>query len=124
MRPTDPSVCDGAPILSLFARRDYGTGDMLYSTDVHTVDAIGKHPGCNLTELATALAVSKPAAVKFAKKLEGLGDITKAMRAGSGKEPSFGLSAKGRRAVEAALSDGERRTVIAFLDSLEGAIEG
>jgi DNA-binding MarR family transcriptional regulator len=121
------------------ARRDYGTGDMLYSTDVHTLAAIDQRPGCNLTELATALAVSKPAAVKFVKKLERLGYVTREMRAGSEKELSFGLSAKGRRAeaahrrfeertfaplraVEAALSAEKRKTVIAFLDSLEGAI--
>ena len=42
--------------------RDYGTGDLLYSADIHTVTAVAKNPGCNLTQLAESLIVSKPAA--------------------------------------------------------------
>jgi hypothetical protein len=31
--------------------RDYGTGDLLYSSAIHTVAAVAKSPGCNLTQL-------------------------------------------------------------------------
>ncbi len=62
--------------------RDYGTGELLYSSDIHTVEAVGRQPGCNLTQLAAALGVSKPAASKFTRKLLSRGFLLKGRQAG------------------------------------------
>jgi len=81
--------------------RDYGTGELLYSSDIHTVEAVARQPGCSLTQLAGFLGVSKPAASKFTRKLLRLGYLLKEMQANNAKEVSFSLSPKGRRAEQA-----------------------
>jgi len=115
--------------------RDYGTRDLLYSSDIHTVVAVAQQPGCNLTQLAGSLGVSKPAASKFTRKLLRMGYLVKEMQAGNAKEVSFSLSLKGRRAeeahqrftrkvfgplqaVEAGLSPSDRRVIRSFLEAI------
>jgi hypothetical protein len=58
--------------------RDYGTGDLLYSSDIHTVVAVSKSPGCNLTQLAARLSISKAAVSKFVAKLVRMAILPKA----------------------------------------------
>ncbi|MGD0855389.1 MAG: helix-turn-helix domain-containing protein, partial [Dehalococcoidia bacterium] len=41
--------------------RDYGTGDLLFPSEIHTMDVIGDNPGINITELSEKLGVSKSA---------------------------------------------------------------
>jgi DNA-binding MarR family transcriptional regulator len=115
--------------------RDYGTGELLYSSDIHTVEAVARQPGCNLTQLAGALGVSKPAASKFTRKLLRRGYLLKEMQAGNAKEVAFSLSPKGRRAeqahqwftrkvfgplqaVESGLSASDRRVIRRFLEAI------
>ena len=116
--------------------RDYGTGELLYSSDIHTVEAVGRQPGCNLTQLAGALGVSKPAASKFTRKLLRIGYLVKEKQAANAKEVSFSLSPKGRRAeqahqrftrkvfgplqaVESGLSASDRRVIHRFLEAID-----
>ena len=115
--------------------RDYGTGELLYSSDIHTVVAVAQQPGCNLTQLAGSLGVSKPAASKFTRKLLRMGYLVKEMQADNAKEVSFSLSPKGRRAeqahqrftrkvfgplqaVESGLSSSDRRVIRCFLKAI------
>jgi DNA-binding MarR family transcriptional regulator len=115
--------------------RDYGTGEPLFSSDIHTVVAVAGQPGCNLTQLASALGVSKPAAYKFARKLLRMGYLSKEMRADSAKAVAFTLSPKGEKAVQAhqrftrkvfgplqavesRLSGPERRVIHGFLEAI------
>ena len=49
--------------------RDFGTGDLLYSSEIHTLQAIGNNSNINLTELAEILDISKSGTSKFVKKL-------------------------------------------------------
>ena len=115
--------------------RDYGTGELLYSSDIHTVVAVARQPGCNLTQLAGSLGVSKPAASKFTRKMLRLGYLVKEMQANNAKEVSFSLSPKGRRAeqahqrftrkvfgplqaVESGLSSSDRRVIRRFLEAI------
>jgi DNA-binding MarR family transcriptional regulator len=115
--------------------RDYGTGELLYSSDIHTVVAVARQPGCNLTQLASSLGVSKPAASKFARKLLRTGYLVKERQAANAKEVSFSLSPKGRRAeqahqrftrkvfgplqaVESGLSASDRRVIHRFLEAI------
>jgi DNA-binding MarR family transcriptional regulator len=89
--------------------RDYGTGDLLYSADIHTIVAVSQQRGCNLTELATALGVSKPATFKFIQKLTRLGYVIKEPSPRSGRELTLRLTPKGESAV-IAHRDFEKRT--------------
>jgi DNA-binding MarR family transcriptional regulator len=115
--------------------RDCGTGELLYSSDIHTVVAVAEQPGCSLTQLAGALGVSKPAASKFTRKLLRMGYLSKEMRADSAKSVSFSLTPKGTlavqahrrftrrvfsplQAVEAGLSGHDRKAVRDFLEAL------
>lgn len=115
--------------------RDYGTGELLYSSDIHTVVAVAQQPGCNLTQLAGSLGVSKPAASKFTKKLLRMGYLVKERQADNAKEVSFSLSPKGRRAeqahqrftrkvfgplqaIESGLSASDRRVIRCFLQAI------
>jgi DNA-binding MarR family transcriptional regulator len=115
--------------------RDYGTGELLYSSDIHTMVAVAQQPGCNLTQLAGSLGVSKPAASKFTRKLVRMGYLVKKMQADNAKEVSFSLSPKGRRAdqahqrftrkvfgplqaVESGLSASDSRVIRCFLEAI------
>lgn len=49
--------------------RDFGTGDLLFRAEIHTVEAIGRIPGVGITELAGMLGVTKGAVSQMVKKL-------------------------------------------------------
>lgn len=80
--------------------RAFGIEDLLYSSEIHTVVAIGKHPGCNLTELAHDLDITKGGAGKFVKKLLEKGLITKSQLPENKKEVVFHITEKGKVAYE------------------------
>jgi DNA-binding MarR family transcriptional regulator len=117
---------------------DYSTGDILFSSDIHTVKAVSEHEGCNLTELADSMGVSIPAAFKFARKMLKLGYLTKRQASGNAKEVCFSLTQKGKNAVQAhelfeqkrfaplrvleeGLSAKDRKVIIEFLERLSDA---
>lgn len=76
--------------------RDFGTSDLLYSTEIHTIVAIGEKPGSNLTELSEHLGVAKSSVSKFVKKLLKKEYITKTKLADNQKEVIFNLTEKGQ----------------------------
>jgi len=80
--------------------KDFGTGDELYSSEIHTLTAIGNHSGINLTELAEHLSITKSGASKFVKKLLEKSLITKSKLMGNKKEVIFELTKKGYIAYE------------------------
>jgi DNA-binding MarR family transcriptional regulator len=80
--------------------RDYGTGTLLYASEIHTLNAVGRKPGANLTELAEELNVSKSAVSKFVRKLEDKKHLEKRSKTGNRKEVSFYLNDAGEIAVE------------------------
>ena len=115
--------------------RDYGTGDLLYASEIHTIVAIGRNPGSNLTRLAELLGVSKPAAFKFVRKLAASKYIQRGYLPDNKKEVSFTLTEKGKealsahqtfthnmfgplRTLESKLSPSDRETVGSYLTSL------
>lgn len=75
--------------------RDFGTGDSMYSSTIHTLVQIGKNPGINLTNLAERLDISKSAVSKFIQQLLELKLITKSKDINNRKEVIFYLSEKG-----------------------------
>jgi len=50
--------------------RDFGTGKLLYPSEIHLLETIGKTPGINVTELAKKHGISKAAISQKLKKLE------------------------------------------------------
>ena len=50
--------------------RDFGTGEPLFTSEIHTLCVIGTAPGINITDLSVRLGVTKGAISKIAKKIE------------------------------------------------------
>jgi DNA-binding MarR family transcriptional regulator len=50
--------------------KDLGTGELLYIGEVHTIVAVGKYPGINITELSFRLGITKGAVSQAIGKLE------------------------------------------------------
>lgn len=75
--------------------RDFGTRDLLYSSAIHTLQAIGKISNINLTELSEKLDISKSGTSKFVKKLLEKYLITKEKQLGNKKEVIFNLTKRG-----------------------------
>jgi DNA-binding MarR family transcriptional regulator len=75
--------------------KDYGTGDMLYLTEVHTITMIARNDGINMTRLAQTMGVTRGAISQTISKLAGKNLITKE-NSTNRKEFSLRLSAKGR----------------------------
>jgi len=50
--------------------RDFGTGNLLYPSEIHLIETIGKTPGINVTELAKKHGITKAAISQKLKKLE------------------------------------------------------
>lgn len=80
--------------------KDFGTGDLLYSSEIHTLVAIGDVPGCNLTELAAHMDITKGGAAKFVKKLMMKGLIVKERLPNNRKETIYRLTETGAMAYE------------------------
>lgn len=75
--------------------RNFGTGDLLFSSEIHTIQAIGDNPNINLTCLADKLGISKSGASKFIGKLLKKGLITKNKQINNDKEVVFNLTKTG-----------------------------
>jgi len=80
--------------------RDFGSGDLLYTTEIHTIESIGKNSGINLTKLAEYMGVSKSAVSKTTKKLLKKNYIIKSRPVDNQKEVIFNLTDKGRKAFQ------------------------
>ncbi|EFK05222.1 transcriptional regulator, MarR family [delta proteobacterium NaphS2] len=57
--------------------QDYGIGEVLHPSEIHTIEMIGKNPGINVTGLAGRLGVTKGAVSQLIKKLENKGLVSK-----------------------------------------------
>lgn len=117
--------------------RDYGTGELLYSSEIHTIAAVDKSPGCNLTQLAGMLFISKAAASKFVAKLVKKGYLAKGRRIDNDREVIFHLTKKGQVAaaghdkfeaetfgplleIELALSDQDYQIIMDYFQKISG----
>lgn len=80
--------------------REYGSGEKLFASEIHTVAAVFHSPGCNLTSLAAALDVSPAAASKFVAKLIRRGYIVKYKAPDNKRDVLFEATEKGRAAAK------------------------
>ena len=57
--------------------REFGTGQALFSSEIHMIEAVGHNTGMSVTELAEFMGVTKGAASQTLKKLENKGLVGK-----------------------------------------------
>jgi|GEM_PF-364184 len=80
--------------------RHFGTDKLLHMGEIHTIDAVGRFPNINITELARELEVTKGAVSQMVKKLEKKGCLVAAKKPGNDKEVALNLTEEGRVAYE------------------------
>jgi DNA-binding MarR family transcriptional regulator len=76
---------------------DFGTGDQLYPSEIHTVEAIGDAGAATVTGLARTFGITKGAVSQTVAKLEAKGYVER-RGAPVGTEEPIGLTEKGRTA--------------------------
>lgn len=74
--------------------KDYGTGDLLYVTEIHTITMVGKNKEINMTQLADMMGVTRGAISQTIRKLVNKKLILKSNTTNR-KEFSLRLSDKG-----------------------------
>lgn len=79
---------------------DHGTGDLLYASEINTLEIIGKYPGINMTQLARRRGVTKGAVSQIVAKLVKKKLVAKNPAVGSDKELSIMLTEAGGVAFE------------------------
>lgn len=75
--------------------KDYGTGDLLYLTEIHTIRIVGMNENINMTQLAEIMGVTRGAISQTIRKLVFKNFILKE-NSNNRKEFSLRLSEKGR----------------------------
>ena len=74
--------------------KDYGTGDLLYIAEIHTITMVGKNREINMTQLAEMMGVTKGAISQTIRKLVSKNFIIKSNDINR-KEINLKLSKKG-----------------------------
>lgn len=80
---------------------DYGTGELLYPSEMHALEAIGKSPGVNVTGIAKTLGVTKGAVSQVIRKLAGKKLIKRLRDEANEKAVLLILDERGKVAMEA-----------------------
>jgi len=75
--------------------KDFGSGDLLHCSEIHTIMAIGRHPDINITNLAHLLGISKSAISQMITKLERKNLVEKHRDPANEKEILCRLSPRG-----------------------------
>ena len=70
----------------------FGTGVMMHTKEIHTVQAIGRNPGINITKLAEQTGVTKGAVSQTINKLVRKGLVRKSHPPGNDKEVILSLT--------------------------------
>jgi DNA-binding MarR family transcriptional regulator len=76
--------------------RDFGSGDLLFRSEVHTLMAIGENPGTNVTELAGHSGTTKSAVSQMVDKLSRKNLVEKYRSPDNEKEVFLRLTSRGR----------------------------
>lgn len=95
--------------------KDYGTGDLLFFTEIHTITIVGKNKELNSTQLADLMGVTKGAISQTIRKLTNKNLIIKS-NANNRKEVNLKLSEKGLVAFKGQLSF--QKELFTFAESL------
>jgi len=95
--------------------KDYGTGDLLYFTEVHTIAMVGSKGKINVTKLAELMGVTKGAISQTIRKLVSKGLIMKRYTTNR-KEVTLSLTEKGKIVYRG--QELFRKDLFTFADSL------
>lgn len=79
---------------------DHGTGDLLYASEINTLEIIGKSPGINFTQIARKRGVTKGAVSQIVAKLVRKGLVVKKQALDNGKTVLLELTDMGAIAFE------------------------
>jgi DNA-binding MarR family transcriptional regulator len=74
---------------------DFGTGEKLYASELHTIEAIGKNYGNTVTGLCDLFGITKGAVSQIISKLEKKKLISKERNIDYSKEINISLTEKG-----------------------------
>ena len=74
----------------------FGTGVLMHTKEIHTIQAVGKHSGTNVTKLAEHTGVTKGAVSQTISKLVRKGLVRKTHLPGNDKEVVLELTNLGR----------------------------
>jgi len=77
---------------------DFGIDEKLFPSEIHTIEAIGRHPQVNVTQLAQKLGITKGALSQTLKKLVEKQLAKKVKSIANDKELFLELTQKGRKA--------------------------
>lgn len=119
--------------------KDYGTGQMLYHSEVKLLDAVYSNTGVNSSELAEYLGITKGAVTQATGKLVDKGLIEFYLLCGNKKEKHFRLTELGEAARQGhiafhkdtnrwlceyfcSLGTKEREVILEFLDKLHECV--
>ena len=120
---------------------DYGCREDLYPSEIHAVEAIGKHPEVHMAELARILGVTRGAIQQTVDRLVKKGMVEKFMDESDRKKVYLELTAKGNAAFDGheayhaelssrlgkcfeRLRPGEEASLRNLLDEVEFAMRG
>lgn len=81
--------------------RNWNTGELLYCSEIHTIEAIGDNRGINVTALANKMSVTKGAISQCLKKLESKDFVKRLEDTDNEKEVMLDLTKKGKTAYKA-----------------------
>lgn len=95
--------------------KDYGTGDLLYFTELHTITMVARNNEVNMTQLADIMGVTKGAISQTINKLVRKGLILKT-NITNRKEVNLMLSEKGKRVVKA--QESFQKEIFTFAEQL------
>jgi DNA-binding MarR family transcriptional regulator len=78
------------------APSDYGTGKVLYHSEIHMIEAINNHKNVNSSELANILGITRGAVTQVTSKLVKKGFINQYRIANNKKEAYYRLTDLGK----------------------------
>lgn len=76
-------------------RWDFGTGDLLTSTEINTIDVVGHNSGINITDLAELRGLSKSSISQIISRLSEKNLVRKYRNIGNEKEILLSLTPRG-----------------------------
>ena len=79
---------------------DFGIDKLLTRAEIHTIDAIGKNAGTNVTQLAERLGITKGAVSQMITRLHSKGLVSKLKDSENEKELVLILTKPGKKAFE------------------------
>lgn len=80
--------------------KDYGTGHLLYHSEINLINTIYKHPTSNAITLSKIMSITRGAVTQIGNQLEEKGFITRYLKEGNKKEKYYRLTTLGEKVRE------------------------